>query len=448
MSDVVIMGAGIVGAGIARDLTLRGLSVTLVERDAPAAGATGRCHGLLHSGARYAVKDPASAVDCARENLILKEIAPRYIEDSGGLFLAITGEEAAYGDQLMDACKAACIPMEEVSPAESPNAGALRCTRTNDGAVDPFLLTLANLYDAHANGAKILTHTDVRSIEGRSVGLGDGSAIKGDVVVNATGHECALLLSRSRMNAPKMQPNKGTILVTERRICEMVVNRMRVPGNGDIIVPGHTTSLIGTTSMNSTSTVPTRDEYRELMREAIALLPSLKHARIIRAFSGVRPLIGNGDGRALSRDYHIFEDNGVVTVTGGKLTTYRLIAERASDAVMRLMGEKGECSTKTLLPDILAKDTADASICNCESAKRRIIPMDFLKPEDLWKYNRMGFGTCQGMRCARNTSRGPEFLEERWKGERPVLDESQLKQAYISWASYKSRFDFNGGQCP
>lgn len=439
MSDVVIIGAGIAGAGIARDLALRGVDVTVIEKDAPAAGATGRCHGLLHSGARYAVKDPASAVECAGENLILKKIAPLYTEGTGGMFLAVTEEDAAYGDTLMKACKAASIPMEEISPAGSPNPSALRCMRTNDGAVDPFLLTLANLYDAYKHGARIMTHTGVKAIGDRSVELPDGRTLKADVIVNATGHECGSLLSGPGCQRPTVQPNKGTILVTERRLCDVVVNRMRMPGNGDIIVPGHTTSLIGTTSLNSTSTMPTRAEYRELMREAVALMPSLKGVRIIRAFSGVRPLIGSGDGRELSRDYRIFEGSGAITVAGGKLTTYRLIAERTADAVMRSLGARGECRTKTALPDILDNRPADGSLCNCESAKRRIISMGFLKPEDLWKYDRIGFGACQGMRCARNTSSEPAFLQERWKGEKPVLDESQLRQAYISWASYKSK---------
>ena len=167
MSDVVVIGAGIAGAGIARDLALRGVSVTLVEKDAPAAGATGRCHGLLHSGARYAVKDPASAAECARENLILKEIAPSYTDSTGGLFLAVSEEESAYGDTLLNACKAASIPLEEISPSGSPNPAALRCMRTNDGSVDPFLLTLANLYDAHINGARIMTHNGVKDIRRR-----------------------------------------------------------------------------------------------------------------------------------------------------------------------------------------------------------------------------------------------------------------------------------------
>ncbi len=434
MSDVVVIGAGIAGAGIARDLALRSVSVTLVEKGAPAAGATGRCHGLLHSGARYAVKDPASAAECARENLILKNIAPLYTEDTGGLFLAVSEEEATYGDTLQKACKVASIPLEDISPSESPNPAAQRCLRTNDGSVDPFLLTLANLYDAHINGARIMTHTSVTDVNAGYVYLSDGRKLKADVVVNAAGHECGALVS-----GLKIQPNKGTILVTEHRVCDMVINRMRKPVDGDIIVPGHTTSLIGTTSLNSTSTIATRGEYRDLMREATALIPSIKNVRIIRAFSGVRPLVGSGDGRELSRDYRIFEDNGIITVAGGKLTTYRHIAEQAADTVMRLLGASGGCHTKSVLPDILNNGATEVLSCNCESAKRRVISMDFLKPEDLWKYNRLGFGTCQGMRCAKNIPDELTFLEERWKGEKPVLGESQLKQAYISWASYMSK---------
>ena len=441
----MVIGAGIVGAGIARDLTLRGIPVTLLEREAPASGASGRCHGLLHSGARYAVTDPAAAAECARENLALKAIAPGYIEDTGGLFVAVSEGEAAYGDKLLDACKKASIPMEELSAAESPNRKAVRCMRTNDAAIDPFLLTIANLYDARINGAIVHTRTGVRSIVEGGVLLDDGRTLKADIVINAAGHACGAINKDMRLS---IQPDKGTILVTERRLCDVVLNRMRPPSDGDIIVPGHTTSLIGTTSSRSTSTIPARDEYRALLREAKAMLPDNEEIRIIRAFSGVRPLLGNAldgsiEGRALSRDHHIDENNGIVTVAGGKLTTYRLIAETAANKVMRLLGERGECRTKTPLPNILRDEPDGSLLCNCERAAGRIIAMDFLNPEDLWKFNRIGFGACQGMRCAKNVPREREFLEERWKGIKPVLDDIQLKQTYLSWASQMSQRDIS-----
>jgi glycerol-3-phosphate dehydrogenase len=445
MGRAIVIGGGIVGAGIARDLALRGIGVTLVERRIPATGATGRCHGLLHSGARYAVKDPKAAAECASEGPIIKRIAPHCVEDTGGLVLAVTEEDAAYGDTLLPACRRAGVPVEEISAGESPNPGALRCFRTADAAVDPFLLTLSNLFDARRNGAEIICGRSVVRIGEGSVQLDNGYSLRAESVVNATGHECSSLLRQSGRDAPAVQPDKGTILVTERRMFDTVVSRMRLPSDGDIIVPGHTTSLIGTTSSRSSTssrsddTTPARDEYRRLMREAVALVPTLKGVRIIRAFSGIRPLLGNGDGRDLSRDFSVHEEGGVVTVAGGKLTTYRLIAEQASDAVMRILGERGPCRTRTTaLPDI-RRDAPGEVECRCESTGQRIIEMDFLRGFDLSRYNRLGFGTCQGMRCAKYASSPESFLQERWKGVRPVLDESQLRQAYVSWAAWRNR---------
>ena len=441
MGRAIVIGGGIVGAGIARDLALRGVAVTLVERQLPAAGATGRCHGLLHSGARYAVRDPKAAAECASEGPVLKQVAPHCIEDTGGFAIAVTEEDVAYGEKLLPACRAAGVAAEELPASESPNPGARMCIRTRDAAVDPFLLTLSNLFDARRHGAEIVCGRGVTHISAGSVRLDDGQSLDAEIVINATGHECGRLLQRSGLDPVPVQPDKGTILVTERRVCAAVISRLRMPADGDIVVPGHTTSLIGTTSARSEDTRPAREEYRQLMREAVTLLPALEGVRIIRAFSGIRPLLGAGDGRGLSRDFGILEQNGVLTVAGGKLTTYRLIAERATDAAMKAMGERGRCQTKTApLPDV-RREAPDGPECRCESVGRRIIEMDFLQGADLSKYNRLGFGTCQGMRCAKYAASPEAFLQERWKGVRPVLDESQLRQAYISWAAQRTQHD-------
>lgn len=439
MSRVLVIGGGITGAGVARDLSLRGAEVTLVEREMPAAGATGRCHGLLHSGARYAVKDPKSAAECARENRTLKTIASHCIEDTGGVFLAITESDVQYGESWIPACKRSGIEVAVADRQESPNPAARACIAVNDAAVDPFLLTLSNLYDAYRNGAKILVNRSVKKIGEGYAELDGGEKLVADVIVNASGYECARLLSRSGVPAPAVQPDKGTLLVTEHRVCDQVVNRMRMPSDGDIVVPGHTTSIIGTTSAHSESTIPSRDEYRKILREAVMLLPSLKGMRITRAFSGIRPLLGSGEGRSLSRDYEVLENKGIVTIAGGKLTTYRLVAEHATDAVMRLTGEKGRCVTGTeQLPDVRQEECGEIE-CRCESAGRRIIPMEFLKGVDMGKYNRIGFGACQGMRCSKHTNAPAAFLQERWKGMKPVIEEGQMQQAYVSWAAYRTR---------
>jgi len=90
-TEVLVLGGGSTGCGIARDLARRGLEVTLVERGTLTDGTTGRMHGLLHSGGRYAVSDRASARECIEENEVLREIAGHCVEETGGLFVQRPG---------------------------------------------------------------------------------------------------------------------------------------------------------------------------------------------------------------------------------------------------------------------------------------------------------------------------------------------------------------------
>ena len=87
--DVIIVGGGATGAGTARDCAMRGLKTLLLERHDFSAGATGRNHGLLHSGARYAVTDQESAEECIRENMILRKVARHCVEETDGLFFTL-----------------------------------------------------------------------------------------------------------------------------------------------------------------------------------------------------------------------------------------------------------------------------------------------------------------------------------------------------------------------
>src|SRR5512147_2286090 len=93
---VVVIGAGSTGAAIAHDLALRGLRVTLLDRFGPASGTTSHNQAQLHSGARYAVNDPHSARECAKENLILRKLMPGALELNDGLFIALHEEHLSY----------------------------------------------------------------------------------------------------------------------------------------------------------------------------------------------------------------------------------------------------------------------------------------------------------------------------------------------------------------
>ena len=365
--DVIVIGAGATGAGTARDCAMRGLKVLLVERFDFTAGATGRNHGLLHSGARYAVTDQESASECIRENMILRKIASHCVEETGGLFVTLPDDDLAYQSTFVESCKKAGINAEIIDPKEAialepaVNPAIIGAVKVPDGAVDPFRLTTANAIAARRNGADILTYHEVTKLnmsQGRVTGVtlrdqrtGEEKRIDSDLVINAGGiwgHGiCAL--AGIKVN---MFPAKGALLIFGHRVNNVVINRCRKPADADILVPGDTISLIGTTS----SRVPydqvdnmevTPEEVDILLREGCQIAPALAYTRILRAYAGVRPLVAadnDPSGRSISRGIvcldHATRDGveGFITITGGKLMTYRLMAEWATDLACKKLG--------------------------------------------------------------------------------------------------------------
>ena len=109
-TEVLIIGGGATGVGISRDLSLRGIPSVLVEKGDFASGASGRNHGLLHSGGRYAVSDPETARECITENRILRRIAPHCIEETDGLFVSLPEDGLDFRNQFLRACEKAEIP--------------------------------------------------------------------------------------------------------------------------------------------------------------------------------------------------------------------------------------------------------------------------------------------------------------------------------------------------
>ena len=114
-TQVLIIGGGVTGTGLARDLALRGVTCTLVEQGDINAGASGANHGLLHSGARYVSSDPGSATECHLEGTLLKQLAPHCIEDTGGLFVAVEGDDEKYVAGFPDLCDRCSRPWKNIS---------------------------------------------------------------------------------------------------------------------------------------------------------------------------------------------------------------------------------------------------------------------------------------------------------------------------------------------
>ncbi|WP_436934828.1 FAD-dependent oxidoreductase [Halovenus marina] len=176
---VLVIGGGVTGITTARDLAIRGLDVTLVERGTLASGATGWTETLLESGARHAATDPELARRCLREGQVLREIAGHCIDDSGGL-LVDHGDQSAQYDRTIEACRELDISVRElgadeiraVEPSLSPEID--RAARIPDATVDPFRLALDTASDAAAHGATIRTHTEVTDVlveDGSVVGV-------------------------------------------------------------------------------------------------------------------------------------------------------------------------------------------------------------------------------------------------------------------------------------
>lgn len=342
--DVIIVGGGATGAGVARDCALRGIRALLLERGDIATGATGRNHGLLHSGARYAVTDRESAEECIKENMILRRIASHCVEPTDGLFLSLPEDGLEFQARFVEACRAAGIRADVIDPKEalllepSANPAMIGAVRVPDGAVDPFRLTAANVIDARAHGAEVLTYHEVLDFvreQNRIAGVrvldrktGETTEYRAQVVVNAGGiwgHE----LARKAGVTVNMLPAKGSLLIFGHRVNSIVLNRCRKRPMPIFWCRATRSRSSGTTS----SKVPfdevddmyvTADEVDLLLREGMKLAPSLEHTRILRAYAGVRPLVASDDdpsGRSVSRGIvvldHAVRDGleGFVTIT-------------------------------------------------------------------------------------------------------------------------------------
>lgn len=375
----VIIGGGGTGGALAHDLALRGLRVTLVERGEITSGTTGRHHGLLHSGARYAVKDQESAVECIEENLILRRICPGSFEENDGLFVAVTDEDVEYSKDFIAGCAACGIPAEVLTREQAlrlePNLSpALNmAVRVPDGTMDALRMPLRFFASAKHNGAAILTYTEVTGIVSRGgtvTGVqvtdhrtGRASEIGADIVINAAGPWCGRIAHMAGVDVP-IRPSPGVMLALRGRLCNMVINRMTASGDGDIIVPQRGLTVVGTSSwvVDDPDDLGLPKDHIQLMYdEGGKMIPAVRQAPFRAAWSAARPLIGPrgaDTGRELSRTFECFdhaEDDGVegiVTITGGKATTLRGMAEATADVVCRKLGVDAPCRTRetVLLP--------------------------------------------------------------------------------------------------
>ncbi|AHC51419.1 FAD-dependent oxidoreductase [Sulfolobus acidocaldarius SUSAZ] len=372
--SVIVIGGGATGLFTALDLSLRGINVTLVERGDIASGTSGKFHGLLHSGARYAVNDPESAKECKQENEVLSKIAPEFVRDTGGVFVGVTEDDVNYSQRFLSALNSLGITnkvmdVEELIRREPfINKKAKIAIWVPDKVVYGYDLLATVALTASLNGARILTYNEVRKVlrEGNSVrGVevkdnisGETKILKGDIIVNTAGPWAFRVIEMAGLGEIPLLPTAGIMVVMKEKLNSMVMNRLRPPSDGDIIVPYGDSSIIGTTA----TIIPdpndfeiSEEDIKMLIEEGAYMIPKLREVKPKRAYASVRPLIKNAeDGRGATRDFMIIDHekvdglDGLISVIGGKFTTSRLAGERVSDMVSEKLGIREKSKTATI----------------------------------------------------------------------------------------------------
>jgi glycerol-3-phosphate dehydrogenase len=366
---VLVVGGGATGTGIARDLALRGVDVTLVERDGLSSGASSRSHGLLHSGARYAEANRVGAEECIVENRILRFIAGACIRDTGGLFVQLAEDDPEYFEEKHAACDEIGIETTLLSGEEAQvhvpdlTGDVERAMWVPDGVVYPSRLCAANAADAEAHGATIHPHAPLKEmivedgqVEKALVGGEVNAEIEPDHVINATGAWAGTVASMAGVSL-EMAPSRGVMISVEYDDLGPALNRCRTPGDGDIVVPHDDEAVLGTTSVP----VMDPDDYEQAdweietsVRECANMLPPIADAPTVRTWWGVRPLYAPDEQasnrRGISRGFTTLDHatDGVdnfASIVGGKLTTYRQMAEDVSDVLCDKLGVDVDCET-------------------------------------------------------------------------------------------------------
>ena len=527
--DAIVIGGGATGTGVLRDLAMRGIKALLLEQRDLAHGSSSRFHGLLHSGGRYAVKDPEAARECIAENAVLRRIAPYCLEAQEGMFVRAASDDAGYETRWLQACHESAIPVREISLAQakllepSLDEGIEAAYIVPDGAIDGFRLVWQNAWSAEICGGTVRTYaevTAVRHANGMVTGVTVRHTLSGEeafigcrAVINAAGSWVGQVAAMADLSVA-VRPDRGALIAFNHRFVNRVINRLRPPGDADIVVPHGSIAILGTTSCpvdKPDDFTVTRDEVLQQLADARNLFPGLEDVRILRVFAGTRPIYSpNGAGRDATRNFTIIDHGrqdsleGMFTIVGGKLTTYRLMAEKTVDQVCRYLGVSAECRTASepLLPHLPAHQSEAARrrmpafsaeraaarlgpkldqvlraiendsakgqlLCECEVvtvAEVEAVAMDAtsFSLDDVRRKTRLGMGTCQGAFCGLRgagvlagqefaQSRPArelltEFLDARWDGVRPVLWGNQLREAELTRAIYGAALNVDGDE--
>ncbi len=425
--DLLIIGGGITGAGIARDAALRGLKVLLVEKTDIAAGTSSKSSKLIHGGLRYLQQAAFGLVfESLNERTLLLQLAPHLVRPMKFLVPAYRGR---YPGRFMLHCGLLLYD----SLAKFAGPGQHRMYHSNellaqepglrsesltggvtyfDSSTDDARLTLENALDARMLGAKILTYAKVVGFVPRSkngagiegVELRDeldpniGATVRAKVTVNATGPWSDRLLAlMPQESTPLLRPTKGTHLVLDAaRLPVRHAVVMTAPQDKrvlfaipwpDLARPSASRTILGTTDtdykgdLDRVKTSAADVEYLLTCANHYFPQAKLQPADVLATWAGLRPLVmPNADGLSasqISREHRILIHPGLLTIVGGKLTTYRRMAAEVVDSVFEQLERRGPlCSTsERALPGALGLLPAEAGISPVDSVTMALLAL-------------------------------------------------------------------------
>jgi len=378
--DVIILGGGANGAGTARDCAMRGLRVLLLEKADFGVGASGNSSGMIHGGIRYMLSGRKVTALACRDSGYIQRIAPHllfripFLMPFGSRAEGASLRERAtwYATEVYVGTYDLFQPLKRGKPSTRLSAeelyalepglrpGLHGAVTLDEWGIDAFRLCTLNALAAEAHGADVRTWTEarevlreggkVRGVHYRDALTGEEGEARAPVVFNATGAWSPRFARRSGVEVP-MRPGKGVHLTLDRRTSNYGVILSAVDGRQMFVMPHENESIVGTTDDDyygdPDDLEATNDEVEYLMEGAASLLPSVRRARVTRAWCGLRTTLHafGPTEDALSREHQLLDGAGagaagLLSFVGGKLASYRAQAEEVTDRIFELLGRR------------------------------------------------------------------------------------------------------------
>ncbi len=409
--DLIVIGAGINGAGIARDASLRGLKVLVLDQGDFGGGASNASSGFIHGGARYLTSNLHTTRQSCQDSGAIQKIAPHLVYRIPLIYPVTSRWQGLLVESFFSAydsfsrhrngkphCWLTRSDLQTLMPGINPEV--VGAVTFDEWSVMPHRLVMANVIDAVAHGAEVRNYCKVTQLitetrEGRRAVTGVVAADRmtgermqysATMVCNATGPWSMDFSGRQGLTV-KLRPAKGLHIVIPREVYPFGVMCHAIDGRLIFFVPHSGATIVGTTDDDTfelpEDVVPQLDEISYLQEGVSHLYPNITRESPGMTYWGVRPtLYGRGQYEDdLSREHQVFDHakrdgvDGMVSIAGGKLATYRIMSEETTTLICKKLGVRARCSTADKLlhgadPIDLTRECPTLTQLNSDLVKR------------------------------------------------------------------------------